>query len=135
MQLLNWADEYSVKIKDIDNQHQKLVSLINQLHAAMKEAKGKEIIGNIINELVTYTKFHFTAEEKIMQDNNFPGFLSHKREHEMLTKKVMEFQENYKNGRAPLSLEIMQFLKDWLVNHIMKVDKDYSPYLNGRGIS
>ena len=135
MELLKWANEYSVKIQAIDNQHVKLVNLINQLHSAMKEAKGKEVVGKIIEELVAYTKFHFTAEEKIMQDNNYPGFPAHKKEHENLTKKVIEFQDNYNNGRAPLSMEIMQFLKDWLVNHIMKVDKEYSPYLNNKGVS
>ena len=134
-QLINWQDQYSVKIKEIDNQHSKLVGLINQLHNAMREAKGKEIVGSIINELISYTKYHFTAEEKLMKDNNYPNFLRHKTEHDNLTSKVIEFQTNFNSGKAPLSMELMQFLKDWLVNHIVKVDKEYSGYLNSKGIN
>lgn len=135
MSLISWADQYSVKIKEIDNQHTKLVDLINQLHDAMKEGKSKEIIGRIISDLVTYTKFHFFAEEKIMADNNYPGYLRHKKEHEDLTQKVIQFQSDYESGKAVLSLELMQFLKTWLVNHIMKVDKEYSVFLNSKGIN
>ena len=134
MRLINWEEKYSVKIKDIDDQHSKLIDLINQLHEAMKEAKGKEVVGGIISELVSYTKHHFSAEEKLMKENSYPEYAKHKTEHDNLTNKVVEFQNSYKSGKAPLSMDLMQFLKDWLVNHIMKVDKEYSGFLNSKGI-
>ena len=64
MALIEWNDEYSVKVKEIDQQHMKLVNLINELHLAMKEARGREVVGKILTDLISYTKFHFSTEER-----------------------------------------------------------------------
>ncbi len=129
MALLNWSDDLSVKVNGLDNQHKKLVDLINDLHNAMKEGKGKEKLGAILNELISYTKYHFSAEEKLMQDKNYPGYRQHKDEHDALTKKVIEFSDQFAAGSVFLSNEVLVFLKDWLVDHIKGTDKKYSPYM------
>lgn len=129
MALFNWSEEYSVNVNGLDNQHKKLVDLINELHSAMKEGKSKEVLGKIIEELISYTKFHFSAEETLMLQNKFPGLSKHKEEHEAFTKKVIEFEEKFLRGSVVLSQEIIIFLKDWLLNHIQVTDKNYSPYL------
>ncbi len=134
MPLFNWSEDYSVKNNGIDNQHKKLVDLINDLHNAMKEGKGKEILGKIIGELISYTKFHFKAEENLMLQNNYPEYKNHKAEHEAFTNKVIEFEEKFKRGSVVLSQEIILFLKDWLINHIKGTDKNYSPYLINKSI-
>jgi hemerythrin-like metal-binding protein len=123
MALLDWKNEYSINNKIIDEQHKKLVDLINQLHAAMSEGKGKDILGKILEELVSYTVFHFSSEEKFMKEHNYSGYSLHKIEHDKLTKQVVEFQDNYKAGKSMVSQELLKFLKDWLVNHIIGSDK------------
>lgn len=130
MSLLNWSEDLSVNINGVDAQHKKLINLINELHDAMKSGKGKDKMGLILNELVEYTKYHFSAEEFLMQQKNYPGFLQHKKEHDLFTQKVMEFYNKYTVGSLSLSLEVLQFLKDWIVNHIKGTDKQYSPYLS-----
>ncbi len=135
MSLISWSNEYSVSIQSIDEQHKKLVSLINELHDAMKAAKGKEVLGKTLEDLVAYTKFHFSSEEKLMADNGYADLKNHQLEHDKLTSQVMDFQAKYKSGNALLSLEIMQFLKSWLVNHIKGSDKAYSPYLKSKGVN
>ena len=135
MALLTWTGDFSVKINDIDNQHMKLVNLINDLHSAMKEGKGKEVLGKIIRELVSYTKYHFTFEEKLLTQHKFPGYSLHRTEHEEFTNKVSGFENDYKQGKAVLSQEVLLFLKDWLVNHIKGTDKNYSAYLNSAGVN
>ena len=130
MALLNWSDDLSVKVNGIDNQHKMLVNLINDLHNAMKDGKGKEKLGTILNELISYTKYHFSAEEKLMQQKNYPGYQQHKREHEVFTKKVEEFNTQFVAGSLFISNEVLLFLKDWLVGHIKVTDKKYSPYLS-----
>ena len=130
MALLNWSDDLSVKVNGIDNQHKMLVNLINDLHNAMKDGKGKEKLGTILNELISYTKYHFSAEEKLMQKKNYPDYQQHKREHEAFTKKVEEFNNQFVAGSLFISNEVLLFLKDWLVGHIKVTDKKYSPYLS-----
>lgn len=135
MVLFNWSEDYSVKVNGLDNQHKKLVGLINELHSAMKEGKSREVLGRIINELISYTKFHFTAEENLMLQNKYPGYAKHKEEHEAFTKKVIEFEEKFKSGSIVLSQEVILFLKDWLINHIQRTDKNYSPYLLNKEVA
>lgn len=129
MSLLNWTEDLSVNINGIDNQHKKLVDLINELHSAMKDGKGKDKLGPILTELIEYTKYHFSAEEKLMQQKNYPGYSKHKNEHDIFTKKIVEFNNQYNSGSLSLSIDVLMFLKEWLVVHIKGTDKQYSPYL------
>lgn len=135
MALIEWSEHYSVKVKNIDNQHKKLVGLINELHSAMREAHGKDVLGKILNDLTDYTVFHFSTEEKLMKDNGYPGYIAHKSEHDKLTKQVTELKDNLESGKSVISQEVLFFLKDWLLNHIAVTDKKYSSFLNNKGIS
>ncbi len=129
MSLLNWSNELSVKINGIDDQHKRLVDLINELYDAMKEGKGKEKLGAVLREMINYTKYHFSAEEKLMLQRNYPEFPQHKAEHDAFTQKVTEFNNQFEAGAMFLSNEVLFFLKDWLVNHIKVTDKKYTSYL------
>ncbi len=125
MALIVWSEKYSVKNQLIDNQHQKLVALINDLHSAMKEGKGKEISYKVMNDLIVYTREHFNTEEGIMLKSRYALFSEHKAEHEQLTKKVIELQNDLQSGNFNLTLELLTFLRNWLINHIEKTDKKY----------
>ena len=134
MPLMTWNNDLSVNIKEIDSQHKKLVDLINELHDEMMAYKGKDVLGKVLSELLSYTKTHFFTEEKIMNSNGYPAYLTHKQEHDKLTKKVAELKNDFDAGKIVLGTEVMKFLKDWLTNHIMKSDKAYTPFLNSKGI-
>ncbi len=125
MPLIVWSDKYTVKNILIDNQHKKLIGFINDLHSAMKEGKAKNILSKILDDLVTYTKEHFRTEERMMQNAGYKNFTNHKLEHNKLTQKVIDFQQQYNEGKVNLTFEIMTFLQTWLVNHIEKSDKQY----------
>jgi hemerythrin len=135
MALITWKDQYSVNIKAIDAQHKKLVELINQIHDATKAARGKDVLEKILFELVTYTKVHFSAEEQLMKKYAYPGYNTQKAEHEALVKRVQDFQAEFKAGRSTMSVEVMQFLMDWLTGHIQGLDKKYSSFLNEKGVN
>jgi hemerythrin len=134
MALITWNDTLSVNIKEIDEQHKKLIAMVNELHSAMGSGKGKEAMGSILGGLVDYTKGHFSAEELIMLKHQYPGYLKHKADHDALTKQVLDFQGKYTEGKTLVTVEIMNFLKDWLTNHIQNTDKKYGPFLNGKGV-
>ncbi len=134
MDFFTWKDEMSVNVKEIDAQHKKLVSMINELHKAMKEGKSKMVLRDIIKGLVEYTKVHFGTEEKYFDKFGYPESQEHIKEHNDFVKKVQEFQKEFEEGKSLVSIEIMNFLKDWLYHHIMGTDKKYSKFFNERGL-
>jgi len=123
---MTWNDELSVKVKEIDDQHRKLIGLINNLHEAMKNGQGKLVLEPTLQELASYTVYHFQTEEKYMQKFNYPGYRAHKIKHDAFVKKVTDFQKDYHAGRLGLSLDLMNFLKEWVTTHIGETDQQYS---------
>jgi hemerythrin len=133
--LFNWNDSYSVNIKEIDSQHKILIGLINELHDGMKVGKGKEILEKTLDELIKYTVYHFDYEEKLFTSYKYPESSSHKMAHTSLIQQVKTLKENYDSGKTVLTMDVMNFLKDWLGNHIIGTDKKYSTFLTGKGVS
>lgn len=133
MTLIKWDDRYSVKIAKFDEQHQGLVKLINTLYESMSLGKGQQELANILKELVDYTRKHFSSEEALMLKHNYPHYAAHKISHDRLTQQVMEFKNQYDQGKIGLSVQMMSFLKEWLVNHILDEDKAYSSFFESKG--
>jgi len=134
MALITWNDSYSVKVKQMDEQHRKLVEMINQLHDAMKVGQGKQVVGDVLNALVSYTKTHFASEESLMKTYGYPGYEDQKKAHDNLVGQVGDIQKKFQDGNAPLSQDVMTFLKEWLVKHIQGADQKYGLYLNSKGV-
>ncbi len=135
MALINWDNSLSVNISDIDRQHKKLVEMINELNDAMRQGKGKEAVGTIINNLISYTRTHFTNEENYFKQHNYPDKDAHIKEHEDFINKVSDFKNQYSQGKIGLTLNVMDFLSSWLTKHIKGTDQKYSAYLNSKGVS
>lgn len=132
--LFPWSDTYSVKIGVIDMQHKNLVSIVNELHQAMVAGQGKQQLGKILSNLIKYTQVHFKTEENFMESHQYPEFIHHKSEHDHLTKTVLDFQSKFQRNETGLTIEVMDFLKDWLSKHILGSDKKYTPFLNAQGV-
>jgi hemerythrin len=135
MAMMEWSPAFSVKIKKFDDQHKKLVELLNQLHDAMKSGQGNAMLGVVLQSLISYTSTHFKEEEQVMQANGYPDLARHKAEHEKLVTKVLDLQKQFQSGSSVLTMTVLSFLKDWLVSHIQGVDKKYGEFLNAKGIS
>lgn len=135
MAFINWDDSYSVGVVLIDNQHKRLIQIINELHDAMGAGKGKEILGKVLFELVQYVNTHFKTEEEYMVKYNYNEYESHRYEHEKLTDEVKRFHEDFKDGKAVLTIEIMNFLRNWLMDHILVKDKKFGKFLNEKGMN
>ena len=134
MALFTWKDDYSVKIEKIDGQHKKLVDLLNSLHSSMLSAKADDVLGKVLDELADYTAIHFKTEEDLMKSYSYEGYKSHKEAHDSFVSKVLEFSKEFKSGRKMISVELLYFLKDWLVSHINGVDKLYIDFFHSNGI-
>lgn len=133
MAFFNWNDNLSVGVKASDDDHKKLIDMLNSLYEGMKNGHGKEVVGRVLDDLVRYTKFHFAREEDFFAKTGYPA-VEHKKEHKELMKQAEELQSRYKSGECSLSIETLDFLKDWLTIHIQSTDKKYSSHLNAAGI-
>jgi hemerythrin len=129
MAIITWSDSYTVNSAPIDAQHKKLFGLINDLHDAMLQGKGKDILGTTLDALMDYTKVHFSAEEQMLEKLKYPELDVQKAEHAIFIKKITEMQTLQKTGKLVLTMPVLEFLKSWLSNHILKNDKKYSTYI------
>ena len=135
MPLMTWNEKLSVGVKLLDDDHKKLVGMVNQLYDGVQSGHGKESLGSILDGLIDYTKTHFAHEEQYFAKTGYHDSTAHKKEHDDFSRQVLEVQKKYKAGvSSVLSLEVMNFLKNWLVTHIQGSDQKYGPYLNSKGI-
>ncbi|OHD55533.1 MAG: hemerythrin [Spirochaetes bacterium GWF1_51_8] len=134
MLFMAWSDSLSVGIRQIDEQHKHLIDLINNLYDAMSHGQGKAVLERTLDELANYTVEHFSVEEVLMRKHSYSGYPTHKAEHESFVQKVVDFKQGFADGKALLSIDIMNFLRDWTVNHIAETDKKFGPFFNSKGI-
>ncbi|MCC6587944.1 MAG: hemerythrin family protein [Bryobacterales bacterium] len=131
--LVKWSELYSVGIQHIDEEHKKLLDLLNELWRSMMEGKGRDHIGRTLEGLIQYTLTHFETEEVLMREHAYPGYEAHRQQHEKLTAQVRTMQAQYLGGHGTSARELMLFMQGWIVRHIVASDKKYAPYLQGAG--
>ena len=129
MELVKWSDEYSVGITEIDNQHRGLVIIINELFSLISDGKAKSKLNDIFDHLKNYTEKHFLAEETMMFKFAYTDLENHKNEHKKFIQRLSELKDDFVNEKVTISLEVLIFLKDWLLNHILVSDKKYQPLI------
>jgi hemerythrin-like metal-binding protein len=134
MALVTWNDSYSVKVAQCDEQHKMLFSIINELADAMRMGKGQETVGETVVELLQYTKIHFQQEEELMRKAGYPQLAPHQEMHKKFVADVAALRKKADEGESANSVKVLNMLRDWLLNHIQKVDQQYSAHLNAAGI-
>lgn len=135
MPLFNWTEENSVGVEEIDNQHKKIFSIINNFYDLMSQSKAQEEINNILNQLNEYAKFHFETEEKYFEQFNYENKEEHTKLHQRYNEKINKFVESANNDGATIaSFGILDFLEDWWLNHINIEDKGYTECFNSHGL-
>jgi len=121
---MHWSDDLNTGIDVIDRQHQRIVDYINELHHAIEHGDRDEV-GHVIEQLIDYTYSHFTFEEELMEEAEYPFLRAHQRVHELFVRRVREFQEKFQQGED-IARQLHTVLKTWLVNHIKHDDADYA---------
>lgn len=134
MALVDWNEEMSVGVLELDGHHKKLLEMINELAVAIRQRRGKKQVEDLIDELVDYTEYHFNLEHEYFHKFGYVDTVEHMNQHTAFVNKIRETNEKLKTGKCLLSINVLYFLKDWLVNHIMKVDKEYSELFQSKGI-
>ena len=129
--LVRWSPQYSVGVHEMDAQHQVLIDIINKLYAALRQGKAHAVQADLLQELLDYTKSHFSKEESLLRLHRYEGLAQQERLHRGFEKKIAEFGQRLESGGA-IGVEAMNFLKDWLINHIQKIDRQYEPVLGDK---
>lgn len=125
---LEWDDSLNTGVLFVDTQHKQLVAILNSLNQAMEKGEGRNKLGQILKELIDYTKVHFAAEEAIFEKLKYPQEQAHKLEHQELVTKVLQFQKQFESGGVSLTIDVLDFLQDWILVHIKKSDKAFGEW-------
>jgi hemerythrin len=134
MAVIKWSESYSVHIDEIDKQHKKLFDMINEFYNKVVNHSNDELIFELVKGMRIYVQTHFNYEEELMKRYNYSHYNVHKKQHDSFVQKVMELENKLKKGITVVSFEITSFLKDWIKNHILTIDIQYSKFLNERGV-
>lgn len=132
---LNWSKLYLVGVQKMDQQHQRLVQLMTQLNQSIQAGHGRQVIVPVLRELIDYTRTHFVDEEQLMLENDFPEYDAHKKDHDRFIQEVARDTREFLEGKSVPSMKLMNFLAQWLVDHIMGYDKQLGRYLKERGVA
>lgn len=130
---LEWKPEYSVGVKVLDDDHKRLIDLLNSFHTAYQYHTGDEFERKALQELVDYTKYHFEREETLMAEIGYPDLDAHKAQHRAMIAEVERFLEEYRQKGHEALLGVADYLNGWLIHHINGTDKQYSPFFQKAG--
>lgn len=134
MSLIQWNDYFSVGVKAMDQQHIKFIDMLNACLLANEKGQLQDITFDTLKDMMSYLNKHFSDEEQMMRDNDYPDIESHIELHRKFVNKTTEFLDRYTEEGGAIAEDILSFLKDWFINHIVKIDKQYTDYMNERGI-
>ncbi len=132
MSVAHWSPNLSVGVEALDSDHQELIEVLNRLDAEVGRGAEHDQVAQILDELISHTEAHFRREEEIMAREDYPDAEHHTMIHQALGEEIQEFRQRFAAGME-IGPEITEFLKRWLIGHIMESDKHLGGYLLGRG--
>lgn len=134
MPLFEWTENFSVNVRKLDDQHKKLVEMVNDLDDAIRDGNDDEVLKDVLRRLLDYTAYHFVTEEKILEQYEYPDLLRHRSDHNTLSWRVLDLRARYEAGDGVDAREVLDFLTGWLKKHILYSDKQYGTFLNSKGV-
>ncbi len=129
MNRIEWNDELSMGVSEIDDQHKELIRIANGLINAVNKGADTRVLNNVITKLRAYTVFHFNSEEQLMHDHRYPRRGEHEADHNRLKKDVKEFQRTLYKKRDLTPHAVLDFLKVWLLKHILSADRELATFI------
>ena len=135
MSFNTWKDSFSVGIHSINDQHKKLVEMINNLYTEFYNGITDEFLRILISDLEKYAVYHFSYEEKFMKLYNYKDFKSHESEHQKFVEEIKNYKEIVSVKNKTAVIDLATYLKNWLFKHIMGTDKKYSKLFQEKGMN
>jgi hemerythrin len=134
MALFEWNNLYGVNVRQIDQQHRRLVDMVNDLDDSIRTGNDDAVLKETLKKLLDYTAYHFVYEEKLLKQHDYSDLARHREEHNTLLWRVLDLRARYEAGEGVKASEVLDFLTQWLKNHILNSDKKYEAFLNFKGV-
>lgn len=134
MEKIMWGEDFSVGVRDLDEQHKRIVAVVNTLIGMIDTKVESEVISDTLTKMTQYASDHFKAEEQYMLDYGYPEYLSQKKQHQEFKKKTVDFCVGTMVHKATVPAEIFMYLKSWWTNHILQEDMKYKEFFHAKGL-
>jgi hemerythrin len=131
---LIWKDEYSVDVEEIDNQHKNFIATVNKLVEIVNAVPDEKAIMDIVQGLIVYKHVHFATEEKYFHQFNFEGAVEHEAAHKDFNERLEKLQNEYKGKTIELAFALVDFLENWLIDHLLTMDQKYKKCFSEHGL-
>ena len=130
MSIGNWSDKYSVNNAIIDDQHKRLLDILYRFERMVNRGRESEEMVKLLTEMSDYASAHFKSEERYMQSIGYPNLEKHREVHSSYTLQVLQFTLAHLDDTPENPREVLNFLTHWWTDHILKVDMDYSVFVD-----
>lgn len=134
MTLLSWSHACTVGVRAMDDQHGILMDTMNELRLATVRGSGREQVSEVLDRLIEFTRMHFWSEEQLLEQHRFPGLAEHRVEHQRILAQILQSAHRVQHGEKMQMRPLLGFLRDSYAEHIEGMDREYGPWLNGRGV-
>ena len=135
MEIIEWSEDLSVGIAKVDEQHKKLIQMMEELGQAIRNDEASDVVEDVLTNLFNYAQSHFALEEELFRRHKYPEMALHELEHQRFIAKAFAFKERLSAKRPGLDVELLSFLSSWVLNHIELTDKRYTKFLRDCGES
>lgn len=129
MNLIDWDDAFCIGNEQIDNQHKKLVQILNDFYHSIENNNDKIEISQCLADLADYTCYHFESEESLFSTSIYPKKEEHKADHQEFIDQIIIWQNAYQQGKGIISEDILDYLVTWILNHINKTDTEMGKWI------
>ena len=129
MPIIQWNDSYAIGHGQLDKQHKYIFETINKLYDSIQDGNGVETAKRLADEIIVHATEHFELEEELMAASAYPKLEEHREEHRRVGSRAQEYRDQLLEGSHATAVRLLNFLKDWILNHLVEWDRDYMPYI------
>jgi hemerythrin len=131
---MKWRKKYSVGVKALDDEHEGMMRLLNEIHAAALKGRVGEVAGPLLDQIAWVSKEHFNSEEELMERTRYPGLAEHRAKHRELTAKASEFTARHDAGDSKSYVQLLYYVREWFRDHMMEEDHKFTFWMKERGV-
>ena len=139
MDSAEWGKLPELGIEEMDKEHREILDLMSTLRNALRsetrDVTERDVVSDVLEECARFIRNHFGTEETLMQQSLYPGYLDHKKEHELFLTRIIDLQKQVQAGAKSITIETLGLMGNWLHHHVLETDRPLVPHLIKTGLS